>query len=265
MKVLTEADLRAARLSANTKEYHVSANVFVTPLAKEFLRDRGISLVIGSSSESSTQGEQEAAGKGKVSPNGSEKRHSSMTVTKLSSGSGKPMYIDAETGEEYETKPEEMTHLRGNLLVYKTHPRIVFRGRLDGLQARILLLQKKSYVSEAARRDLQDILDCVRQVLGAEVKGEKIADSLIFGLNEEQIHRMSHHVKEEFGIGHPIPDHTMSEFALELNLLRTEVRKAELAAAEAFPKKDDLGIIKVLNRLSSGVYIMFCREVVGRY
>ena len=46
MKILTETMLRAAALAESTTEYRVEPDVFVTPLAKEYLRDRGISLVI---------------------------------------------------------------------------------------------------------------------------------------------------------------------------------------------------------------------------
>ena len=46
MKILTEAMLRSAALGEDTTEYCVDADVFVTPLAREYLRDRRISLVI---------------------------------------------------------------------------------------------------------------------------------------------------------------------------------------------------------------------------
>lgn len=45
MKTLTEADLRAAKLLQDQREYVVDASTYVTPLAKEFLKDRGIELV----------------------------------------------------------------------------------------------------------------------------------------------------------------------------------------------------------------------------
>ena len=39
MKILTETMLRAATLADSTTEYRVEPDVFVTPLAKEYLRD----------------------------------------------------------------------------------------------------------------------------------------------------------------------------------------------------------------------------------
>ncbi|MFR2897965.1 hypothetical protein [Hungatella sp.] len=73
--------------------------------------------------------------------------------------------------EGYREKPENMTHLRGNLLVMKTHPRIVFRGKVDTIQAKVLLLMEE-YRNEAGfYKDLADILNGLREVLGSEVKG----------------------------------------------------------------------------------------------
>ena len=77
---------------------------------------------------------------------------------------------------------------------------------------------------------------------------------------------MSHQVRETFGMDHPIPDASMRKTALELNLLRAEIREVELAAANAFEdEENDYGIIKALNRLSSGVYVVFCRLLSGYY
>ena len=38
-------------------------------------------------------------------------------------------------------KPEHMTHLKAQVLVPKTHPRIAFRGGIDALEAQLLLCQ----------------------------------------------------------------------------------------------------------------------------
>lgn len=46
MKVLTEADLRTMKFTRADREYHVQEGTFVTPSAREFLRDREIRLII---------------------------------------------------------------------------------------------------------------------------------------------------------------------------------------------------------------------------
>ena len=53
----------------------------------------------------------------------------------------KPKYVDYETNAFYYEKPEQMTQLFGNKLVCKDHPRILFRGKLDALQADVVLAQ----------------------------------------------------------------------------------------------------------------------------
>ncbi|MDD2955747.1 MAG: hypothetical protein PHD67_05460 [Oscillospiraceae bacterium] len=245
MKILTEANLRAALLPKGTASYTVTPDTFVTPLAREFLRERGIELVFSAPSSPGV-----------------------MTRTPLPDQGGRT-YVDAVTGEGYREKPEGMTHLRGNLLVPKTHPRILFRGRLDSLEADILKVQVLALEKgiPALCGDLQEVLDYVRQILAAEVKEQPLADIPLFGLSQAQLRQVSHHVKEHFGIDHPIPDCSMGEPAVSLNLLRARAREVELCAAAAFsaPGQGREDLIQHLNRLSSGVYILFCRVISGWY
>ncbi len=240
MKVLTEADLRTAKLSGKEKEYHVSEGTFVTGPAKEYLRDRGIRLIWDKSP------------------------YQTMSCQKIVQQSPAP-YVDAYTGKTYQKKPEEMTHLQGNLLVEKTDPRIELRGGLDFLQARVVLLQAKYRKNDRLREELDEVLRFIRAILGAEVKGDSCGELVLFGLRQEELKEMSHHVREYFGIDHPVPDSSMGEMALELNLLRTQVREVELAAARAFAEGDKLLVIQNLNRLSSGIYVLFCRCLIGYY
>ena len=53
----------------------------------------------------------------------------------------KPEEYRLENGAVLPEKPEHYTHLRGNILVPKTHPVIAFRGAMDCLQAELLLAQ----------------------------------------------------------------------------------------------------------------------------
>ncbi|MBQ3109244.1 MAG: hypothetical protein IJC67_06480, partial [Clostridia bacterium] len=118
-KILTDVELRAHWAKHHCASYCVEAGTIVTPAAKDFLREQGIALT-----------EKSAAPAAGV-----------MTRTPVPMRHGRPVYRNAATGEEMSDKPEDMTHLNGNVLVPKTHPRIEFRGRLDSLQARILALQ----------------------------------------------------------------------------------------------------------------------------
>lgn len=162
-------------------------------------------------------------------------------------------------------KPEDMTHIRGSQLVKKTHPRIRLRGMLDGLLAKVLVLQARFPEQKLLCEDLKSVQEYIGAVLGAEVKDSPLDDLALFGMDTDKIREMSHNVKEYFGTGHQMPGVSMGLAALELNLLRTEVRKTELCAAQAFEEGDVLGIVRHLNRLSSGIYVLFCRMNAGYY
>lgn len=248
-KILTEAVLRSQLLPGGTRDYTVTEDTVVTPAAREYLKKRGIELKI-------------VSGTGRQTVRGSEIQTMSRSRIR---NNGPLTYVNAETGHGCREKPEDMTHLRANLLVPKTHPRIAFRGRLDSLEACILELQ--ALADSGGENELcgwlGELLDHVRGVLGAEVKDQPLEPKSLFGYDHSQLRYVSHHVKEELGIDHPIPDYRMGMTALKLNTLRTCIREVELAAAAAFPgERPDL--IEEMNRLSSGAYILFCRQVAGQ-
>lgn len=230
MKVLTEAQLRSACLPAGTTEYPVEPGTFVTPLAREFLRDRGIEL----------RELERGMPREPVQPRGA------------------ATYQDAVTGAGYAQKPEHMTHLRGNLLVEKTSPRIALRGGLDSFQARLLLVQ--SDAEPELYGQLGELLTFVRSILSAEVREKPLGDWRLLDMSEAELRDFSHHIPERLGIAHPVLDAGMGKTVLRLNLLRTQARECELAAAAAFgAEREDL--ILALNRLSSAIYILMCREL----
>ena len=190
-----------------------------------------------------------------------------MTVTEIAGEDGRARFTDAQTGRPISEKGERMTHLRGNVLVGKDHPRIALRGKIDSLSALILLVQSQAEqgAAQSLRDDLQEILSRVREILAAEVKDEPVPEHTLLGLESQQLRIASQNVRQSVGIDHPIPDHHMSGIALQLNYLRTQIRETELAAVNAFAPGQDGGIIEALNRLSSAVYLIFCRELAGSY
>ncbi|MCD8499300.1 MAG: ATP-binding protein, partial [Clostridiales bacterium] len=72
-------------------------------------------------------------------------------------------FVDFETGSFYLEKPEHMTHLHGNVLVPKNHPRIVFRGKLDSLQAQIVLAQ--AILAETAPKESPRLIEDLGGIL----------------------------------------------------------------------------------------------------
>ena len=155
-------------------------------------------------------------------------------------------------GGWYEEKPEHLTQLTGDLLVPKTHPRIVFRGKLDSLEALLLLTVRQ--VPEQAE-SLKELLDCVRRILKSEVLEEPFADRPLCGLTEQQQREQSQLPQKYFGQPHFMPQPEDTPEVLHLNYLRTQIRETELAAAHAFGR-DRPDLLRALNRLSSLAYIL---------
>ena len=59
-------------------------------------------------------------------------------------------------------KPEQMTHLNGDVLVLKTHPRIRFRGAVDTLEAELLWCALR--VDGQLRKDVTEVLNLARML-----------------------------------------------------------------------------------------------------
>ena len=231
MKVITEAELRVWLAKGEGRVLALAPGDRLTGPARDYAREQGIALEQGLPSRDFPDG-----------------------------------FVD-ERGTRYREKPEDMTHLRGNLLVAKTHPRIVLRGRLDGLQALIIVVQTgmDEPGGEKLLADLQELLEYVRQVLSAEVRETPFAAKHILGYAEAELRAASHHPQAHFGCGHILPSRQMGKAGALLNLLRTRAREAELCAAQAFPQGERPDLIRALNRLSSAFYVMMCRESTGYY
>ena len=157
----------------------------------------------------------------------------------------------------YEEKPEHMTQLTGEVLVPKTHPRIRFRGSLDSLESRILLLALEEPELQA---QCSELLDFVRQILKCEVLEEPFRVDRLLGMTLDQVRTYSQLPQQYLGIPHFMPGPRHGLRVARLNVLRTQVRQTELEAARAFPEgRED--IIRGLNRLSSAVYILMLKCV----
>lgn len=158
-------------------------------------------------------------------------------------------------------KPEQMTHLHGNVLVNKTHPRIAFRGAMDTLETEILLCQLQC--DEKLRKDLQEILTLARNLIRCEVMDEPAPEGTLCGLTEAEQRKRSHHPQDYYGIPHFMPEVSDGPEILWLNRCRAAVRAAELAAARAFTDENGnvvrVDILRALNRMSSMIWILMIR------
>lgn len=164
-----------------------------------------------------------------------------------------------------EKKPEHMTHLDGVTLAPKTHPRIVFRGKVDTLEAHLILCGIRV---PSLRGEIEDILGYTRLLLRCEVLGEPVPERKLCGLTEQELRRRSHFPQEFYGQPHFMPGSGDGQEIACLNLARCAAREAELAAAAAFTdvygqvQRPDL--LRAMNRLSSAIYLLMIRQRANR-
>lgn len=165
------------------------------------------------------------------------------------------------SGGYAEEKPEHMTHLNGEVLVIKTHPRIRFRGKMDTLEAELILCQLIPGAPEGA---LGEILDLSRKILRCDVLEEPLRQDTLCGLTQEEQRGRSHMPQDYYGQPHFMPQASDGSVIAGLNRARCFAREAELAAVEAFSNREGNllreDIPKALNRMSSMLYLLMIQE-----
>lgn len=172
--------------------------------------------------------------------------------------SGEPPVCTA-CGSGVTEKPDRLTQLNACHYVEKSHPRIRLRGRLDGLQALALLVASRAGDRPDLRGQLDTVAAYCRELLSAEYNERPAAAPTLGGADEARIHRATHDPRGELGVDHVLPGSGDPELLHWLNLLRCQVREAELVALDAFPSPHDpsgASVVHGLNRLSSLVYYL---------
>ena len=179
----------------------------------------------------------------------------------LSAETAKPTEYRLANGAVFREKPEQMTHLNGDILVCKTHPRIRFRGAMDSLEAELLLCQ---LTCGKWRAELGEILALARKLIRCEVMNEPVPEEQLCGLTMQEQRSRSHRPQDYYGQVHFMPEVTDGAVVLHLNRCRTAARAAELAAAAAFVEDDGscsrVDLLRALNRMSSMIYILMVQE-----
>ncbi len=173
----------------------------------------------------------------------------------------KPQTYRLLNGGSIAEKPEHMTHLHGDVLVHKTHPRIAFRGAIDTLEAELILCQLDADVP--TDKDLAEILAFTRMLLRCDVLGEPVPAGKLCGLTPEELRSHSHRPQDFYGQPHFMPNAADGRVIARLNRCRCAAREAELRAVAAFLDADDnptrTDLLQALNRLSSMLYILMIR------
>ncbi len=162
-------------------------------------------------------------------------------------------------------KPEDMTNLNAHVLVKKAHPRITLRGQIDAFEGELICLM--CLVDEMGRGDLvarlEEVLNLARQILASEVKETPLPPFTLFGMTEAELRENSHHPEKSVGIPHTMPNYRMGKLCAGLNHLRAKSREVELCAVRAFENGERIDLIRALNRISSAIYILYCKEVAA--
>ena len=164
-----------------------------------------------------------------------------------------------------EEKPEHMTHLNAQILVRKDHPRIRFRGKIDTLEAELLLCIVEA-AGETARQ-LEEILAFTRSLIRCDVLDTPVEQQKLCGLTMEELRSRSHRPQDFYGQPHFMPSGQDGRLLLQVNRARSVARETELAAVEAFSDRDGnptrLDILQAMNRISSMLYLVMIRLKAG--
>lgn len=160
-----------------------------------------------------------------------------------------------------EEKPEHMTHLHSDVLVRKDHPRILFRGKMDTLEAELILCQQ---TEGELVTPVGEILALARQVIRCEVMEEPLKWDKLCGLTESEQRLRSHFPQDYYGQPHFMPSAGDGPVIARLNRARCAAREAELAAVTAFSDREGnptrIDILQALNRMSSMLYILMVQK-----
>lgn len=260
VSVITENDVKKLFAQGKIQEkvnFYIEKDMIITPSAKTYLTDKNITIHYKNNAEDeSILIKSEKGFTENIQNNFNEEN--------------KEVY-DTIFGAKLTEKPEIMTHLRGNLLVFKDHPRIAFRGAIDSLESEIILVQlltQKENISKLTE-DLEDIIKFIRHLVRCEVSGEDVGKYKLQELSEAELREHSHHPSRYYGMKHFLPSYKQGEIVAGLNKLRTKSRELEITAYKAF--KDEYGhvsredIILCLNRLSSLFWIMMFKYLTDKY
>lgn len=182
-------------------------------------------------------------------------------IALLPAQEAKPGIYHLLSGGQMEEKPEHMTHLNADVLVPKTHPRIRFRGRLDTLEAELILCQ---LASPELVTPVGEILALTRRIIRCDVLEERLKEETLLGLTQEELRSRSHFPQEYYGQPHFMPAAADGEIIARLNRARCAAREAELAAVEAFSDREGnptrVDILRAMNRVSSALYILMVQK-----
>lgn len=251
MRFITEEELRVRFGLGRCSELRLAHDERLTPAAVNLVSDRAIRVL-----------HVDAQGHTAVPTEDGQLKRVSVLRTDAVTKAGRRC---SQCGGHVAEKPENMTHLDGETLVLKTHPRIRLRGRIDALTASVVLAQTqfdpKGVLPPELAVWLADLRSWLGCILRAEVTGEPVPELGMGDMNFTVIRALSHFPEKYLGHEHIVPEASHGYNVALLNTLRAQTREVELQAASQ-PETDRPDLIKALNRLSSAFYIlMICVRI----
>ncbi|MGL6064111.1 MAG: hypothetical protein ACRC0S_03410 [Fusobacteriaceae bacterium] len=246
--VITEYLIKTKLKNSESSSFILEKGMILTPSAKQYLSDKGIFLI-----------KEEEEIKEKKEEN-----------EELKKNVDKPKFRGL-SGEYYYEKPENMTHLSGNILVSKLDKRIVLRGKIDSFLAQWCIVQKKllDRKNQKLSLDLESVFHFIKKIMISEIENNELPEVTVLGYTFDQIRDISHNPKQNFGLEHLFDiNSSYEDLILELNLIRAKVREIELLAVEVFLNNNgakEEKIVKAFNRMSSIIYIMMLKSKAGIY
>ena len=245
---ITEAWLRANHTLSEGAEIHLPADARLTPSARELLESRRLRIKF-------------------LDEQGSlfvdDDAQQPQPVHGLTSSGTYPQACCELCRQPVDKKPDTLTHLTAEKMVAKSDPRLGFRAALDATIALAVWLQIE--LAEPWQPWLADIRSRLGNIMRADAVGEPLAAQSIVGLNEDELHRLSHQPLRYLDHDHLVPEAGHGRDAALLNLLRSKIRETETVAAQVFITRSfevlRPDLLQALNRLSSTVYVMMILSV----
>jgi ethanolamine utilization cobalamin adenosyltransferase len=229
MDVITEAELRELWRNGQGTLPSFPAGVRFSASAQDFLKSHGLTVVIADAPAADERAAWDKPG----------------TFPVVLSGD---LPVCAECGQPVRAKPDHMTQLDVTTYAPKTAPRLKLRGRVDSLHAFVMLA-----AAVARRERLVALAAYCREIMSAEYNVRPVAPLVLAGMDEAQLHAISHWPDRHLGIDHIVPGAADAEILHWLNVVRTQAREVEVVALESFVPTD---LAHALNRLSSAVYVL---------
>ncbi len=259
MPIITEAQLRdQIRQPRQGMTIHLPPDARLSPSAQDFINQWKMEIVVGEAP-------------GAAAPAGEETPRAGWDKPGVF-----PVVLTGELprcttcGMPVTPKPDHMTQLDAEHFSPKVHDRIRLRGKMDTLHGYFLLV-----IARARAENLPKLAEMLctlaaycREITSAEYHRRKVDALLLDGKTDDDLRKATHNPEASIGIAHIVPAPDDPEILHWLNLVRCQVREAEIVALDAISshggQPEDPDLAKAVNRLSNAVYYLELLYVAGK-